>query len=101
MSRALFSGDVSNLTVKEIEQVFKDAPIESMNEDMNIVDMLVDKKVCSSKREAREFISSGTISINGNKVTDLEFTISKDIAIEETYIIVRRGKKKYYLFKYN
>jgi len=101
MSRALFSGDVSNLTVKEIEQVFKDAPIDSINEDINIVDMLVDKKVCSSKREAREFILSGTISINGNKVTDLEFTISKDIAIEETYIIVRRGKKKYYLFKYN
>ena len=62
--------------------------------------MLVNNNVCSSKREAREFINSGTISINGEKVVDVDKIISKDLAIENKYIIVRRGKKKYYIFEF-
>ena len=100
MSKALFSGDVSKLTAKEIKEVFKDAPIEKITEDKNIVDLLVDYNVCSSKREAREFVSGGTISINGEKVTDLEKVITKKDSIENKYMILRRGKKKYYLFEF-
>lgn len=100
MSRALFSGDVSKLTALEIEEVFKDISKDTITSDINIVDMLVDKGICSSKREAREFVNGGTITINGEKVTDLERIISKDIAIEGKYIIVRRGKKKYYLLEW-
>lgn len=100
MSRALFNGDVSKLSLKEIETVFKDTPKEVISSQINIVDMLVDKNICVSKREAREFLNSGTISINGEKVTDLEFIISKSIAIEGKYIIVRRGKKKYYILEW-
>ena len=100
MSKALFSGDVSNFSSKDIETVFKDLPKNKLDGDINIVDMLVNNKVCSSKREAREFITSGTISINGEKVVDVDMIISKDLAIESKYIIVRRGKKKYYIFEY-
>ncbi len=100
MSKALFSGDVSNFSSKDIETVFKDLLKNKLDCDINIVDMLVNNKVCSSKREAREFITSGTISINGEKVVDVDMIISKDLAIESKYIIVRRGKKKYYIFEY-
>jgi tyrosyl-tRNA synthetase len=100
MSEALFSGNVSNLTAKEIEEVFKDMPCDKLDKDINIVDLLVDYKVCSSKREAREFVTAGTISINGERTTDLEKIITKKDAIEGKYIILRRGKKKYYLFNY-
>ena len=100
MSKALFSGDVSKLTAKEIKEVFKDAPIEKITEDKNIVDLLVDYNVCSSKREAREFVTGGTISINGEKVTDLEKVITSKDSIENKYMILRRGKKKYYLFEF-
>ena len=100
MSKALFSGDVSNFSSKDIETVFKDLLKNKLDGDINIVDMLVNNKVCSSKREAREFITSGTISINGEKVVDVDMIISKDLAIESKYIIVRRGKKKYYIFEY-
>lgn len=100
MSRALFSGDVSRLTALEIEEVFKDISKETINSDINIVDMLVDKGICSSKREAREFVNAGTITVNGEKITDLEKIISRDIAIEGKYIIVRRGKKKYYMLEW-
>lgn len=100
MSRALFSGDVSKLTLKDIEVVFKDVEKVEISNEMNIVDMLVEKKICSSKREAREFVSAGTISINGEKITDLEKVISRDMAIEEKYLIVRRGKKKYHMLEW-
>ena len=100
MSKALFSGDVSNFSSKDIETVFKDLPKNKLEGDINIVDMLVNNNVCSSKREAREFITSGTISVNGEKVVDVNMIINKDLAIENKYIIVRRGKKKYYIFEF-
>lgn len=100
MSKALFSGDVSNFSSKDIETVFKDLPKNKLDGDINIVDMLVNNNVCSSKREAREFITSGTISVNGKKVVDVNMIINKDLAIENKYIIVRRGKKKYYIFEF-
>ena len=68
MTNAFFSGDVTSLTKDEIEEVFRGMNKEKLESDINIVDLLVDKKICSSKREAREFISSGTISVNGRKV---------------------------------
>ena len=100
MTNAFFSGDVTSLTKDEIEEVFRGMNKEKLESDINIVDLLVDKKICSSKREAREFISSGTISVNGRKVESLNEVITKDLAIEEKYIIVKRGKKKYFLLEY-
>ena len=99
MSEALFSGDVKDLTVKDIDLIFKDAEKKELDKEMNLVDLLVEKQICSSKREAREFISGGTISINGDKATDLEKNISNKDAIEGKYIILRRGKKKYFLIE--
>ena len=97
ISQSLFSGDIKNLTVKEIEEAFKGLDTYEIHNDINIVDLLVEAKICSSKREAREFITSNSISINGQKVTDLEFYITKDVSIEQKYIVIRRGKKKYYI----
>jgi len=62
--------------------------------------LLVNAGICSSKREAREFINNSSITINGDKITDLDFIISKDICIDSKYIIVRRGKKKYFIGVY-
>ncbi len=97
MSQALFSGDVKDLTVKDIDILFKDTEKKILDKDTNLVDFLVDQGICSSKREAREFVTGGTISLNGDKVTDLEKTLTKEDAIEGKYIILRRGKKKYFL----
>lgn len=94
---SLFSGDIKNLTGKEIEEAFKGLDSYEIDNDINIVDLLVDSKICSSKREAREFITSNSISINGEKVTDLDFYITKDVSIEHKYVVIRRGKKKYYI----
>ena len=59
--------------------------------------MLVKVGAASSKREAREFIQSGAVSINGEKVTDVTTTITDEMFIDDTYIIIKRGKKNYYV----
>lgn len=99
ISEALFNGNVKNLTKKEIEIVFKDVQTFNTKENTNIIDMLVESKITSSKREAREFVNAGSITINGEKITDLEYVIKRNDAIEKEILVVRRGKKKYYIGK--
>ena len=61
--------------------------------------MLINAKICFSKREAREFISAGSISINGKKVNDEGDVITSDKLLYNKYLIVRKVKKKYYIGK--
>lgn len=100
ISESLFSGNIQSFTSEEIEVAFKGLEPFTINEDLNIVDFLVQGRVCSSKREAREFIQNGSITLNGEKVTDLEFVVNKDVCIDNKYLVIRRGKKKYYLAVY-
>ena len=97
ISESLFSGDIKNLTSKEIEMAFKGLDKIIIDKNMNIVDFLVNTCVCSSKREAREFVNNNSISINGDKINDLDFIINIDVAIDNKYVVVRRGKKKYFI----
>ena len=97
ISESLFSGDIKNFTGKDIEVAFKGISPFEISNDTNIIDLLVDNKICSSKREAREFVSNSSITVNGEKVTNLEYVITKNKCIDSKYIVVRRGKKKYYI----
>ena len=78
----------------------KGVPSYTCKEDRPLIDLLVEAGICSSKREAREFITNGTISVNGEKVLDLDFIVSKENAFGKCYTVIRRGKKKYYLIEH-
>jgi len=97
---SLFSGDINNLSGEEIEAGFKGLPSTVLSSDMNILDFLLDVGAARSKREAREFIISNSVSINGEKVSDIEWMITKKVAIENKYIVLRRGKKNYFVAKF-
>ena len=97
VSEKLFAGDFKGLAVKDILTGMKGVPTFQFTKDSNIVDFLVDNKIASSKREAREFVTGNAISINGDVTNNLEAMITKDMALEGKVIIIRRGKKKYYL----
>ncbi len=99
ISEALFGGSVSNLSKDEILIGFKGVPTFDAKEN-NIIDFLVSSSIASSKREAREFVSSGSITINDNKITDEEFMVTSSIAIDNEILVVRRGKKKYFIGKF-
>ena len=97
VSEKLFSGDISSLSLKELMIGLKDVPNFNFESGMTLIDLLVKNEVASSKREAREFLSSNSISINGKIVND-EFMIIDDIfLLENKAIIIRKGKKKYYI----
>ena len=97
ISEALFSGNIKELKLDEIESAFKDIPSFNIDKEYSLIDLIVNNGIASSKREAREFINAGSILINGDKVTDENEIISKDKAIENKAIVIRRGKKKYYM----
>ena len=97
MSQLLFSGNIQKLSVNDLKIGLKDVPHFEITEEINLVEFLVNHKIASSKREAREWITAGSITVNGEKITDLEFVVKKKDALEETLTIVRRGKKKYYV----
>lgn len=97
ISENLFSGDIKSFTSRDIEVAFKGLTPFIINKDLDIVTLLVEAKICSSKREAREFLSNGSITLNGEKLTNLELIVTKDLCIESKYLIVRRGKKKYHI----
>ncbi|MBY0010938.1 tyrosine--tRNA ligase [Paenibacillus typhae] len=100
ITAALFSGDIRSLTADEIEEGFKEMPtFTATNETKNIVDWLVDLGIEPSKRQAREDITKGAISINGERVNELEVDITAGHAIGGKFIIVRKGKKNYSLVK--
>lgn len=100
ISESLFSGNIKNLSIDEIKDGFKDVPNFEITEELSLIDLLVNNGIATSKREAREFISAGSITINGDKYLDENEIISKDKAINNEIIVVRRGKKKYFLGKF-
>ena len=97
ISEALFKGNIKELTKEELEMAINNIPSYEVLEDKNIVDLLVESTICSSKREAREFINNNSICINGERINDLEFIIKKEDALYQEYTIVRKGKKKYFV----
>lgn len=97
ISRALFSGDIKKLPADQIGKIFSKVDHIDIKEEENIVDFLVNGKICSSKREAREFINSGSIYVNGDKVDSLEYNVGRENALDNKYVVIRKGKKKYFL----
>lgn len=101
ISDALFKGNIKELSHDELLDASKSMDSYEIDTDTNLVDLLVDAKISSSKREAREFITNNSISINGDKVNDLEFVVKRENAIDNKFTIIRKGKKKYYVILHN
>ena len=98
MANTFFSGDFKSLKEDQIMELLGSSLIEQ-NEGLLLEDLLINIKAASSKREAREFIKGNSVSLNGDKVNDPVMVIDKNSALYDKYVIVRRGKKNYYLVK--
>ena len=99
ISVALFSGEYGDLSANEIKQALSDMPhVEVDSEAGNVVEWLVDKtNIEPSRRQAREDIKNGALTINGSKVTDPEQVVDPKEKYEGQYVVVKIGKKRYYL----
>ncbi len=96
VSEKLFAGDFKSLSARDIKSGMKNVPQVTLTAGP-LADALVAARVCSSKREAREFIGNGAISINGEVVKDATWQLTPESALEGGIVIIRRGKKKFYM----
>ena len=100
ISEILFSGDIKELTAEQVEQVFGKMPsVEVSREKQNLVIWLVDNGIEPSRRQAREDVKNGAIRVNGERIQDLDYELDPTAAFDGKYVVIRRGKKKYFLAK--
>lgn len=100
ISEILFSGDIKELTAEQVEQVFGKMPsVEVSREKQNLVIWLVDNGIEPSRRQAREDVKNGAIRVNGERIQDPEYELDPTAAFDGKYVVIRRGKKKYFLAK--
>ena len=102
ITEQLFAGNIKSLSAEELKQGLNNVPNYAVSDDdnRNIVEMLVAAKISPSKRQAREDVQNGAIYINGERVQDLDYTLSDDDKIDNELTVIRRGKKKYFVLTY-
>ena len=100
ISESLFGGKVSDLTLDEAKDAFNGADMILLNEEIKLIDLLINNNIASSRREAREFLAAGSISINDVKYSEEDKIITKDLAIGGEILVIKRGKKKQYILKF-
>ena len=102
ISESLFNGDIKGLSADEIAQGFKGVPTYQVSNDdeLNIVELLTTSKIEASKRQAREDIQNGAIYVNSERQQELNYVINEEDRIGGKYVVIRRGKKKYFLLTF-
>ncbi|MCF0167060.1 MAG: tyrosine--tRNA ligase [Bacteroidales bacterium] len=67
----------------------------------NIIDMLaVETSVFPSKGECRKMIQGGGVSVNKDKTSDINLVLTADNLLDDKYILIQKGKKNYYILKF-
>ncbi len=105
-TEALFSGNVSELSHASIADLFGSAPSTSLakaklgGEGYPALDLLVDGGVVKSKRESREFLTNSAILING-RVPNAESRIDASWLLHDEVLLIRRGKKNWYVARFS
>ena len=94
ISESLFSGNISGLNIDEIKVAFKDVPTVEIDSEVSLIELLVDNNMVASRREAREFLAAGAITINDVKKQDENEVITRDMAIGNEILVIRRGDRK-------
>ena len=102
ITEQLFAGNIKNLSVKELKQGLRGVPSYQVKVDdnLNIVEMLVTAGIVNSKRQAREDVQNGAIYVNGERIQDLNYTLTDADKLENELTVIRRGKKKYFVLTY-
>ena len=97
ISQSLFSGSLESLTESDFEQLAQDGvPGVTLEKSASsLIDALVAAKLAKSKTEARGFLQSGSVTVNGNKVDALDHQFIDTERLFGRFSLLRRGKKNY------
>ncbi len=92
VTECLFSEtNLTTLSSEDIALLKENAPLTNVTEGSELVDVLVLSGLASSKREARTFIESSAVLVGGNKITEVNFLLTKSTQGELVHL--KRGKK--------
>ena len=95
MTSALFKDEFVGLSKEALNEISKSLNKVESDESVELIQALVDTKLASSRREAREFLKANSIRVNGNIINDEHYLLSKDNALENEFFFIKRGKKNY------
>ena len=101
ISECLFRGNIKDLANDEIYDALKEMEKRVIDDKLTLVDALVQANIASSKREARELITAGSIQVNGDKQQDLAFIVSCEHALCEGMTLIKKGKRNYFVIEQN
>ncbi|MDD3098520.1 MAG: tyrosine--tRNA ligase [Candidatus Pacebacteria bacterium] len=97
-SQKLFYDNLQDFSGKELEMIFRNIPVTIIQKvkRIGLIDLLIKTRVCSSKRQAREDIKNKVVFINNKLYTDAETTIKQSDCFYGKYLLIKKGKRKYY-----
>lgn len=95
-----FKGNLKDLTYDELKQGTADLARTKIEDGAQLIATLVNVGACKSNREARDLITGNSISINGDKVTDINYVLNKADAFNNELTIIKKGKKFYYAVEF-
>ncbi len=101
ISKALFTDEIYSLSKEDILSALEGVPTFSLNNSELILDILVNNNICQSRREAREFLAAGAIKVNNVQIKDENELIDNSKFIDNSILIIKKGKKNYYIGIYN
>jgi tyrosyl-tRNA synthetase len=104
-AQVLFGGEIAGLSAAEVADIFAEVPSGEISiarlqgDGLPVTDLLVECQAVPSKGEARRAIEAGGIYINNRRISDLSIKASLADAIENRFIVLRRGRKNYCLVR--
>ena len=99
VTEVLFGGDIRELNPSEIKIALQDAPTTVISEGTTLIDAMIQAKVASSKRDARDLLKNGVL-VNGERITDENYALNKEMAFDNSFITIRKGKKNYFVLSF-
>ena len=104
-TRALFGGDLADLSRRALDEVFEGVPTSERpaadldGDGVGIVDVLADSGMTASKGEARRLVQGGGVSVSGQRVETDERRVTLADALHGEVVVLRVGKKRYGLVR--
>ena len=97
ISEQLFSGDIRGIPTRDLLSGLKNVPHFTIPAGTRLLDVMKAGGIASSNREGNEFLNAGAILLNGEQIKDGNLILDESHAIDGQVIVIRRGKKKYYV----
>ena len=105
IAAAMFSNQLATLSDQDLAQLAQDGLPSTQVEgtSVNLLDALVSSGLAVTPKgevtigQARKLVQGNAVSVNGEKVSDIDMVLSKEQAMADKYVLIQKGKKNHHL----